>query len=506
MSGAGSIQGAQRRWAAHCESVQSRLTVSAAETPAERQMRIRRAQRDYRYFVEYYLPHYATAPTPDFHVKMAERVARERTIKGIVRWGRGLAKSVCVDIAIPLWLWIRGEDMYMVVVGNTEEKAAKLLGDLQVEFESNPRLIADFGEQTGRKWTETYFVCRERFTGVALGMGQEVRGLRKSAKRPNYIVCDDLEDKDTVKNPKRQDEMVNWILQALIPTMDGPVRRFLDANNNFAPRTIQSELEARNPDWWVHRVDASVGPERLPRWEGKYPKDYYQNVCKDIGVIAFEAEYNNTPWLEGKVFTQEHIDAAWRELPPLHKFEHIVGRWDPAYSGKNDYNAVKVWGLFEHRFYLIGCFVRQRKMNDALAWMYDFQSRLPGKAYVHWRVESQFWNDPMRSAIDDAEKTFGSSLNIEIADTPKVKKIDRLLSMFPYYENRRIHYNEALRGDADMIEGIRQLLGIEPGYRTHDDSPDADERAVADLALFDKQMAFRPVIGRGSRTNSHNSY
>ncbi len=482
------------------------MTVTVNEAPAERQMRIRRAQRDYRFFVEYYLPHYATAATPDFHATLARKVSENRTIKGIVRWGRGLAKSVCCDIAIPLWLWIRGESVYLVIVGNTEDKASTLLTDLRVEFESNPRIIADFGEQAGAKWTDTHFRCRERFVGRAIGMGQDVRGLRKQAQRPNLIICDDLEDKDTVRNPKRQDEAVNWILQALIPTMDGPVRRFLDANNNFAPRTIQSELEARNPDWWVHRVDASVGPERKPRWEGKYPEDYYRNLCAEIGTIAFEAEYNNTPWIEGKIFTQEHIDAAWRRLPRLSDFEHIVGRWDPAYSGKNDFNAVKVWGLYKHQFYLIDAFVRQRRMNDALAWMYEVQARLPEKAYIHWRVESQFWNDPMRDAIAQAEKTFGGSLNLEIVDTPKVKKIDRLLSMHPYYENRRICYNEAKKQDPDFIEGIRQLLGIEPGYRTHDDSPDADERAVSDLAAFDRQMAFRPIVGRCSRCTNTNSY
>lgn len=128
------------------------------------------------------------------------------------------------------------------------------------------------------------------------------------------------------------------------------------------------------------------------------------------------------------------------------------------------------------------------------------------KAYIHWRVESQFWNDPMRDAIAQAEKTFGGSLNLEIVDTPKVKKIDRLLSMHPYYENRRICYNEAKKQDPDFIEGIRQLLSIEPGYRTHDDSPDADERAVSDLAAFDRQMAFRPIVGRYSRCTNMNSY
>ena len=411
------------------------------------------------------------------------------------------------DVFLPIWLWINGESVYLVLVGNTEDKAKDLLSDLQAEFKSNQRLCWDFGEQVVRgSWMKGSFSCKERFVARAIGMGQDVRGLRQRGLRPTLCICDDLEDKETIKNPTRQDETAYWIRSSLIPTMDGPVRRFLMPNNNFAPRTIQGQLEQALPSWLVHRVDAAPGPDRKPRWESKYPEDYYRQIEQEIGTIAFDAEYNNRPMIEGKIFTADHIDRAWVPLPKLSAFEFIVGRWDPAYSGKNDYNAVRVWGLYKHNFYLIDCFVRQRKMNDALDWMHRYNQQLPPSVMVHWRVESQFWNDPMRSAIEEKEAAYGNSLNIAVVPTPKTRKLDRLMSMFPYYENGRIRYNEAGRHSPDFIEGNRQLLGIEPGYRTHDDSPDADERAVADLSEMDRVMAFTPRISRSTHFNNRNSY
>jgi len=56
------------------------------------------------------------------------------------------------------------------------------------------------------------------------------------------------------------------------------------------------------------------------------------------------------------------------------------------------------------------------------------------------------------------------------------------MSMHPYYQNRRMYYNDAECANNDMQEGINQLKGIEPGYNTHDDSPDADEQAVSYLS------------------------
>ena len=313
-----------------------------------------------------------------------------------------------------------------------------------------------------------------------------------------------MEDKDTLRNPKKQDEIVQWIERAIIPTMDGPVRRFLFLQNNFAPRTIQNQLAARHPKWRVNRVNAcSNDPDRKPTWHEKYPDNYYQELESGdagLGTITLESEYNNTPFIEGSVFTADMIQ--WGKPPRIDHFEFIVGRWDPAYSGKNDYNAVRVWGLKDHKFWLIGSFVRQCKMGDAVRWMYQYYERLPQGVQVHWRVESQFWNDPLREAIKDVEKEKKYFLGISVTDSPKGKKLDRLISMHPYYQNGRVYWSETEKANNDTQVGLAQLLGIEPGYRTHDDAPDADQQAITDLVSVDRQMSFEPIIGRRSVNNS----
>lgn len=475
--------------------------VDPNETPSEKKERIAKVKKDFGYMVQYYFPHYATSKSADFHIEFANMVAKNKTFKGFAEWGRGLAKSVNTDILIPFWLWLRGEPVYMVIIGNSEKKAVQLLADLRAEFEMNPQIIADFGEQkTVGSWDEGFFITKGGFIGQALGMGQNVRGLRVKNQRPNYIVPDDIETKDTIKNERRQDEVVTWILQDLIPTMDGDTRRFIQSNNAAYPIMIQKKLQAKNPKWKVHHIKAYNAVTYEPRWPEKYPRWYYKELETEIGTLSALAEYNHEAHVEGKIFTHEMIQ--YCQNLRLNQFETIVGHWDVAYAGTPtaDYNAVKIWGLKNRNFYQIDCFVKKTKMRAAIEYMADYQKNLPKTVVINWRFEAQFWNDEVERTIEEVEKDYGIKLNIVKVKVEKTKKYDRMLRMQPYYQNGRVWYLERLKSHNDTQVGIAQLLGLEPGYNGHDDSPDADEQCFDELSthIYNKTTS-KITVGRYER-------
>ena len=475
---------AAERYHKKLDLIKSGATANPFESKEEQQARIEQVRKDVAFMVSYYLPHYATAESADFQIRLARRVVKNPTCRELVRWGRGLAKSVWCDLIIPLWLYMRGETNFIVVVGNTYDKAVILLSDLQAELEANPRIIHDFGEQKFiGSWADGDFQTKDgRLFGMALGMGQSPRGLRKKAVRPTLIIADDLEDKDTVKNPKRQDEVVKWIERDLIPTMDGPMRRYLHPNNDPFPRSIQNQLQKLHPGWHVDEVKAYDKQTYKPAWPQKYSAEYYKNLESDddIGILAAHAEFLNEPHIEGKIFTHDLIQ--WGKPPRIDHFKLIVGHWDVAYSGNNDYNAVKVWGLHGINFWHLKSFCRQCKMEDAIRFMYFYESTLPPSVRVIWRVEAQFWGDPVQQAIERVRREKGKWLGISVVERPKTKKYDRMISMHPYFQNNRVYYSDHEYADNDMQTGIAQLKGIEPGYSGHDDGPDADQQAIEFLA------------------------
>lgn len=453
--------------------------VNIYETKEEKAQRIERAKRDYAFMVDYYFPHYASAPTADFQIEWASMVKRNKTFKGFCMWGRGLAKSVHNCILLPFWLWMCGEPVYLVIISTSNDRAVQLLEDLQAEFEANPRIIADFGEQQkAGQWEDDLWITKGGFIGQALGMGQPERGLRIKDQRPTDIVLDDPETKETVKNPSRQDDLADWIDRGVLKTMDGEIRRFIACNNRFAPRMIITVLMERHPKWKVHRVDAYDRVTHKPRWDSKYPDDYYKQIEEEDGKLAALAEYNNEPHVEGKIFTDEQIQ--WGKMPHMNHFKIIVGHWDVAYAGTptSDYNAVRIWGLKDKDFWYITSFVKQSKMYDAVAFMCDYQKNLPSSVIIHWRIESQFWNDELERTIKEVSSHFGINLNYSMVDTPRTRKYDRILTLQPMYQNGRIYYNEKMKPHNDTQVGLAQLKGIEPKYSTHDDAPDADQQAI----------------------------
>lgn len=476
-------KGAERLMAAYrrkLEILRNSTGFNAHETSVEQGQRIVAAKNDPVTFAETYLPHYTTSPCADFQRQAAMRILRSSDIRIVLRWARAHAKSVWADIIIPLWLWARGEKMYLVIIGSSAERAKTLLSDIQAEFEANPRLIHDFGEQQMLgSWQDGEFTTRGGFTGVALGMGQSVRGLRKRALRPTYIVLDDCETRQLCKNPKRIGEMVRWVETDVMGTMDGPVQRLVIANNRFAPDMIQVRLLERHKSWLLHEVQAYDPTTYAPAWPQKYTAGYWRAKEREDGTLAVRAEYLHQPHVEGSVFTDDLFQ--WGRPPRMDHMQCIVGHWDVAYAGTAtaDYNAVRVWGLDkEGRYWLLGTFCKQAKMAAAVRWMVDFDKALPASAVVHWQYESQFWNDELERTIQEVCKAERHQLLLRKAERSRAAKYDRILTLHPYYQNGRVWYSERLKGDADSDVALAQLKGIEPGYSTHDDAPDADEQAI----------------------------
>jgi hypothetical protein len=467
------------------ELIAASSNINPYETEKEQKDAIAKAKKSFAFCVQRYFPHYATSDVPDFHMEAADKVKREKAIKGFLEWGRAQAKSVFADVLLPFWLWLNGEPTYLVIVGNNADRGKQLLEDIKAEFEANPQIIKDFGIQYNLgNWEDGFFITKGGFIGQSLGMGQSVRGLRVKNKRPTLIVMDDCETKDLVQNPQRQEKMAKWVERDLIPTMDGEYRRFLQANNRFAPRMIQSILQERHPDWWVHRVNAYNPVTYEPRWKSKYSPDYFKNLEQEIGVLAAMSEYNNSPHVEGTIFTQKEIQFA--PAPKRDQFKIIFGYWDVAYAGTptSDFNSIVVQGLKEKDFWVLDIFCKQCKMSVALAWMCQYQLSLPPTVIVHWVFEAQFWNDAVESAIRDAERLFNCRLNIIKRDRPRTHKYDRILSLQPYYQNGRIWYSDKLKHSNDAQTALAQLYGIEPGYKSHDDYPDAHQGGIAELEKY----------------------
>ena len=486
----------------HCKEIERSSIVIADESPSVKAARIKRALKDYAFFFEYYFPLYAKSKCASFHVKAANAIKDDQQFRGILEWFRGAAKSVHADIGYPLWLKINGELKCMLLVGETDDKAKRLLASVQAQLSSNRRFIHDFGEQFSfGDWSGGEFSTKDGTAFFALGLGQSPRGTRKDENRPDYIVCDDVDTKKRSNNPRLVKEAIEWIEDDLMGTFDVGRQRFVLVNNRISKNSILAGLADKKVtkrsklNRWFHLQVNALDKSGKPTWPEKYTVQYWKDVKADSGLRTWEKEYMNNPIEEGTVFKNAWI--RWKKILPLHQYESIVAYCDPSFknNANSDYKAIRVWGKRGTELHLIDAFVRQTSVAAMVSWFYDLHESLPEGVICEYYIEANFLQDLLLDEFYEEGAQRGYQLPIRPDKRAKPDKYSRIESTSPLYERGFIHYNIEKKDDADFQRGIDQLLAIEPGGHSPDDSPDADEGALWILQRHGRQRAATVLIG-----------
>jgi len=490
---------AYRIWQEHCRSVQQQTPVNLAEEPSVRQERIRRAQKDYAYFFEYYLPHYAKCKCAKFQIAAANEVKANPNLKAVYKWARGHAKSTHIDIGIPLWLKIQPTRMInvMILVGKSQANANKLLSDIQAEFESNQRYINDFGKQKNvGSWEEGNFITRDGCAFWALGRGQSPRGLRFKDLRPDYIAIDDIDDDELCRNEERVKELTEWLKEALFGALDGGRGRFIMVGNMISNNSSLARIAATK-GVRVSQVNI-LDRNSDVTWKEKWSRKEVQDLEDFMGYRSFQKEYMNNPITEGAVFRHDWI--RWKKILPLHKYDHLIAYCDPSFksSSQSDYKAIKVWGKSGTELHNLKNFVRQCSVAEMVRWFYDLHESLPENAVCDYYIEANFLQDIILDEFEREGVARGYQLPIRPDSRKKPDKFQRIEAISPLWERGFTFYNEALQNDRDTLTGLDQLLSFQKGSRTHDDAPDADEGAIYLLQQRTRVGSFQPRIGKRS--------
>lgn len=134
---------------------------------------------------------------------------------------RGHAKSTAITHSYTLACVLFREAKFVVIVSDTEAQASLFLNDIKSELTDNDSLIEVFGVKRFIKFTETDIVVEMndgyRFKIVAKGVDQFKRGLKWEGRRPDLIVCDDLENEEIVYNQDRREKFRKWFYGTLLP-------------------------------------------------------------------------------------------------------------------------------------------------------------------------------------------------------------------------------------------------------------------------------------------------
>lgn len=506
---------AKALWAAHLKSIRE-ATVVVKETINEKYKRIKRLLNNYEEFCKYYFPNYCKSPNGWFHNRFAKKVAKTPNIRAALEMSRDHAKSTHAGMMLPLWLKAKGEPIVMLLVSYNEDNAEKLLAPIKAQLEANQRYINDFGEQKTAIWSGTYFVTKDKCMFLALGKGQNPRGVRLEDVRPTYILCDDFDDDESVLNPNRLEKQYEWVTGALFATQSIKGGRFIITGNRIHQNSILAQVvtlikrlikkqkvrgsEVTGYHLKVNALKANGEPE----WPERFTKEDIQSLIDFLPYAIAQREYFNNPITQGKIFKTEWIQ--YREPLSLKNYDALVAYCDPSFKAKttSDFKAIRLWGKKGNRYDLIRPFVRQCSIQVMVSWWFDLYEWLRdngGQNCIHY-MEKQFIEQTFLDAFDDESKKRGFVFAPLKDERTKPNKAQRIEAISFLWEKGYIYYNINLKDNADMIRGIEQTLAFAPKSRAHDDAPDADEGALFKLQGIGRAQKIGMAMGKRTHRNS----
>ena len=463
------------------------------ESEDDKEKRRKRARKDFSFFVEHYMSHYAKSKPAWFHLKAAEIILKHKILRFIAAWFRGSAKSVMFNIFIPLWLKIQDEREYytFVLVGKSNDAADILISDLQAEFENNQKYIYDYGVQrsTG-DWQEGKFTTQDGTSFFALGRGQSPRGLRKKSFRPDLIVIDDIDDDELVENESRVNKVVAWLNKALILSMDKGRGRVLVANNIIHEKSVTSKLaeryKARKKRDHKKKADTKYHYEVMivnirddqgnSNWPENITNEEIEELEDELGYAFAQTELYNNPITEGTVFKKEWIQ--YKMLPPINRYDHLVAYFDPGYkdTATSDSMALVLLGLHKGEYHVLKCYCSKTTRMEAVLWHYDLQEYLDARgASALFYMEEVFMLDILYEDFDAASQEKGYHISVTGDTRAKPNKDLRIKSLQGVFQRGKWYFNAKEEKNHHMVNLTTQFTSFEPPKKTLKDGPDACE-------------------------------
>lgn len=179
-----------------------------------------RAKTDLSYFARTYFPHHQSEKSSAMHEHLfasyEKRIlaAKDSGIgsREVQAAPRGHAKSTLTTLILPLWCIAADHRRFIGILSDTSEQAEDFLESLKAELVANERLLEDFPRVCGRG--RTWKVGKiETSNGVRVscwGKRKRLRGARFGNRRPDLIICDDLEDDENIDSPEQREKDRRW--------------------------------------------------------------------------------------------------------------------------------------------------------------------------------------------------------------------------------------------------------------------------------------------------------
>lgn len=473
-------------WKQYRDNSAKATPIDLNESLAEKQKRIAKLEKNYEEWFKYYFPNFYTSEPAPFHIKASKRVINNSEWYEVRSWSRELAKSARTMMEV-LLLILTGKKFNVLMVSNTQDNAERLLLPYKAILEGNNRIRNDYGEQqTLGHWEAGEFVTKKGVAFRALGAGQSPRGTRNENVRPDTILIDDIDTDEEVRNPKRVEDKVKWLQEALYATRSVSEDLLWIACGNIIAKYCSITEMGKLAD--KHEIINIRDAEGKSTWPKKNTEEHIDRVLSKIPWSSQQKEYFNNPLSEGDIFKE----ITFGKTPRISSCEQIVVYADPSTSnkdrGKNkqaSYKGVVVLGYKQRTFYLYKVWLEQTSNSKFVDWLYEAHNWLHDRKVdtkkVH--IENNSLQDPhytqvLLPLVYTKAKEYGFTLPVTPDTRRKPDKFFRIEgTLEPLNRLGLLIFDKTQEDEPNMIRMKEQMIGVSE-KATVMDGPDALEGGV----------------------------
>lgn len=181
------------------------------------------ATLDFSFFAHFYLPEHFYSEDAPFHREFARDIERlvaasSQGVRGHVAeiWARDHAKTTWATLALPLWCGVTGKKLHIPIVSDAQGQSEEFLATIRHEATENEALLEDFGVLKGPVWRDDRIILTTGTKIVPYGARQKLRGRKHGARRPDLVICDDLEDDIAVVSETQRERLRRWIMRVIL--------------------------------------------------------------------------------------------------------------------------------------------------------------------------------------------------------------------------------------------------------------------------------------------------
>jgi phage terminase large subunit-like protein len=447
------------------------------------QERVYLCYKEFSLFFTYYAVDYIKYPFAPFHYDMFQDVRDLMSDKyREVAWimFRESAKTSFAKWLI-IWILCNKKRSYLNVDSFDKENSERILFDIVVELQTNPRLKQDYGELFNSK-RSTNEATQKRVSNFITNNGvrieahstqESVRGRIHGHQRPDFLLLDDFETNKT-KDSKAYTEQVMKHIDEFKTGLDSTAVIVYLGNYITEYGSIQSLMDRAKVDNRLFVRNVPAIKDGVPTWPEKYAlttaeatttgKVSLEDKRIQFGAQVFAAEMLNQPIDES---TQEFpkVYFKYKKLSDVLAVTHRKFATIDSALTKNadsDYSGITKNYVTENNDWHISCRGYKINAKDLI----DMIFILHAEGFEKIGIEEGAFTQAVEPFFQDECRKRNKFPYLVMLKHGGIMKETRIRGLIPRYSSGAIFH---LEGECNDLED--QLLRFPRGI--HDDCPDS---------------------------------